>query len=115
MNNCYWCNGEPSQGIGDHFIPRSAGGGLGDNLFPCCKPCNSMKGNRLWFKENEEIAKYKKDSVRLKKIDTEDYEAILITNVFYRKKPHKRMKKNIFDEYGEKITKTVERIRVKAE
>ena len=30
----------------DHVVPRSAGGGPGDNLVPCCGPCNRAKANR---------------------------------------------------------------------
>ena len=29
----------------DHVIPRSAGGGPGENLVPCCGPCNRAKAN----------------------------------------------------------------------
>lgn len=30
----------------DHVVPRSAGGGPGDNLVPCCGPCNRAKADR---------------------------------------------------------------------
>ncbi len=29
----------------DHVVPRSAGGGPGDNLVPCCAPCNRAKAD----------------------------------------------------------------------
>lgn len=31
----------------DHFIPRSKGGGEGDNIVLACLECNSIKGDRM--------------------------------------------------------------------
>lgn len=45
---CVYC-GAPSTGF-DHLYPLSKEGEhLPENLAPCCKPCNSKKGNRpIW-------------------------------------------------------------------
>ena len=32
----------------DHFQPKSAGGGRGENLVACCRFCNELKGERLF-------------------------------------------------------------------
>lgn len=44
---CWYC-GESIWHAGafsrDHVVPRSAGGGGGLNLVPCCKNCNGIKG-----------------------------------------------------------------------
>jgi len=39
---CFYCGGQPNSV--DHMIPRSRGGKGGENLVPCCSPCNQMKG-----------------------------------------------------------------------
>jgi 5-methylcytosine-specific restriction endonuclease McrA len=45
---CYLCGGvvEPTTGLGqDHVIPRVSGGSdEAENLRPCCRQCNRLKG-----------------------------------------------------------------------
>jgi 5-methylcytosine-specific restriction endonuclease McrA len=49
---CYWCGRHltkkntkrASSATLDHLIPKSRGGGHGDNKVPCCKACNTRKG-----------------------------------------------------------------------
>lgn len=46
---CYYCGCElePENNTVDHIIPRSNGGSdQSENLVPCCRFCNSLKGNR---------------------------------------------------------------------
>jgi 5-methylcytosine-specific restriction endonuclease McrA len=43
---CHYCGGPG--GCIDHVVPLSKGGTNDtSNLVPCCRPCNSRKGNRL--------------------------------------------------------------------
>ena len=44
---CVYCNAALSRDslTRDHVIPRSKGGGGGDNLVPSCGPCNRAKAN----------------------------------------------------------------------
>ncbi len=46
--HCAYCDVELTRSTltRDHVIPRSAGGGPGENLVPSCAPCNRAKGNR---------------------------------------------------------------------
>ncbi len=45
--HCAYCNELLTRSTltRDHVIPRSAGGGPGDNLVPCCAPCNRAKAD----------------------------------------------------------------------
>ncbi|MCA9687116.1 MAG: HNH endonuclease [Myxococcales bacterium] len=44
---CVYCNERLSKTTKtrDHVIPRSRGGPSGDNLVPCCGPCNRAKAD----------------------------------------------------------------------
>lgn len=46
---CAYCGEIPSDDLGvDHIIPRSKGGSNAEeNLLPCCRTCNSIKGTKL--------------------------------------------------------------------
>lgn len=50
---CVYCDTELTRGslTRDHVVPRSGGGGGGDNLVPACAPCNRAKANHslLYF------------------------------------------------------------------
>jgi HNH endonuclease len=49
---CYLC-GAPTSGQLDHVVPRSRGGSNDpQNLRPCCRPCNRLKG--FWSLEDFE-------------------------------------------------------------
>lgn len=43
---CYYCKQKINarNGTLDHYIPRSKGGGNGNNLVPSCRKCNQSKG-----------------------------------------------------------------------
>ncbi len=51
---CHYCeqalNGQTA--TKDHVIPKSRGGGRGENLVWACKKCNGLKGNTvgIWYK-----------------------------------------------------------------
>lgn len=46
--HCAYCNAPLTRDTltRDHIVPRSKGGGGGDNLVPACGPCNRAKANR---------------------------------------------------------------------
>jgi hypothetical protein len=47
--HCYLCGQEftrEREGGLDHVVPRSRGGTAADNLRPCCRTCNRLKGTR---------------------------------------------------------------------
>lgn len=46
QDRCVYC-GSVSDLTLDHYIPRSRGGGRGNNLVTACQACNGAKGNRL--------------------------------------------------------------------
>lgn len=50
---CYWCGcvltrkgtNKPRSATIDHLLPKSRGGGRGDNIVSCCYACNNRKGD----------------------------------------------------------------------
>jgi 5-methylcytosine-specific restriction endonuclease McrA len=44
---CTYCGGVFEALTLDHFVPLAkGGGGVAENLFPCCKGCNSSKRDK---------------------------------------------------------------------
>ena len=51
VTQCAYCDKEisGSEITRDHLLPRSLGGGNGDNLYISCSPCNVLKRNYVFW------------------------------------------------------------------
>jgi hypothetical protein len=105
-NNCFWCDEKLIAIDKDHIIPRKWGGGSGkSNLVKSCPRCNRSKNKNFWAKNKEGIVeKYKIPKQFLSfKTTKENHKLAVLTTVFIIKARYKKIKPNIYEEYGLQI------------
>lgn len=122
-NKCYWCGVNNIKHL-DHFLPKSFGGKIHNNIVGSCAKCNQQKQNKIWIKTSDGLVLKPKNTPKkfIKVIEQDKYFITSLSFISIVPKLNKRKAKypipKVLDysQFGDEIKVeelVVKRIRVK--